>query len=46
MKPYVRDRLMRAVMTNTKNDEMCLEMMGIMASSKLGKDWTDVILAN
>ena len=46
MKPYVRDRLMKAVMTKTKNPEMCLEMMGIMASSRLGKEWTDVLLAN
>ena len=46
MKPYIRDRLMKSVMTKSKNQEMCLERIGIMAAVKLGKDWTDVILAN
>jgi hypothetical protein len=37
---------MKSVMTKTKNAEMCLEMLGIMASAKLGKEWTDVLLSN
>jgi hypothetical protein len=35
-----------SVMTKTKNAEMCFEMLGIMASSKLGKEWTDFLLSN
>jgi hypothetical protein len=46
MKGVVRDRLMKSVMTKTKNTEMCLEMIGIMAASKLGKEWTDILLSN
>ena len=25
---------------------MCLELFGIMSSSKIGKDWTDILLNN
>lgn len=25
---------------------MCLEMLGIMANAKIGKEWTDVLLSN
>jgi hypothetical protein len=46
MKSVVRDRLMKSVMTKTKNTEMCLEMIGIMAASRLGKEWTDILLSN
>ncbi len=46
LKPYIRDRMMKTVMTKTKNVDMCLEMLGIMGSAKLGKDWTDVLLSN
>lgn len=46
MKSFIRDKIMKTVMTKTKNVEMCLEMLGIMASSKLGKDWTDILLSN
>lgn len=38
--------MMKTVMTKTKNVDMCLEMLGIMGSAKLGKDWTDVLLSN
>ena len=46
MKPVIRDKLIKTVMTKTKNSDMCLQMFGIMASSKLGKDWTDILLVN
>jgi hypothetical protein len=38
--------MMKSVMTKTKNAEMCLEMLGIMANAKIGKEWTDVLLSN
>lgn len=25
---------------------MCLELYGIMTNSKIGKDWTDILLSN
>ena len=46
MKPLIRDKLIKSVMTKTKNSDMCLQMFGIMAGSKLGKDWTDILLVN
>ena len=33
-------------MTNWKKEETCLQILGIMANSKLGKEWTDVLLAH
>lgn len=46
MKPIVKDRLIKAVLTKSKNEEMCLEMLGIMSSIKIGKEWTDILLSN
>lgn len=46
MKACVRDKLMKSVMTKTKKPDLCLEMLGMMAACRLGKDWTDVLLAN
>ena len=46
MKALIRDKMIKTVMTKTKNSEMCLEMLGIMAASKLGREWTDVLLVN
>lgn len=34
------------VITKSKNEEMCLELFGIMAYSKIGKEWTDILLNN
>ena len=46
MKDVIRDKLIKTVMTKTKNSDMCLELFGIMAGSKLGKEWTDILLVN
>ena len=46
IKPIIKDKMMKTVMTKSKNTEMCLEMLGIMANSKLGKDWTQILLSN
>lgn len=46
MKPIIKDRLLKAVMTKSKNEEMCLEMIGIMANTRIAKDWTDILLSN
>ena len=46
MKGVIKERLTKAVMTKTKNPEMCLEMIGIMGAARLGKEWTDILLGN
>ena len=46
MKELIRDKMIKTVMTKTKNADMCLQMFGIMAGSKLGKEWTDILLVN
>lgn len=46
MKTFIRDKLIKTVMIKTKNSDMCLEMLGIMAASRLGKEWTDILLTN
>lgn len=46
MKGVIRDKIIKTLMTKTKNSEMCLELFGIMAGSKLGKEWTDILLVN
>lgn len=34
------------LITNSKNEDMCLEVLGIMANSKIDKEWTDILLNN
>lgn len=46
MKTFIRDKLIKTVMIKTKNSDICLEMLGIMAASRLGKEWTDILLTN
>jgi hypothetical protein len=46
MKGVVKDRLIKAVMTKSKNEEMCLEMLGMMAAIRIGKEWTDILLGS
>jgi hypothetical protein len=46
MKDVIRDKIIKTVMTKTKNADMCLELFGILAVSKLGRDWTDILLVN
>lgn len=46
MKSFIKDKLIKTVMVKTKNSDMCLEMLGIMAASRLGKEWTDILLTN
>lgn len=46
MKDIIKDRLVKMIMTNWKKEETCLEILGIMANSKLGKEWTDILLAH
>lgn len=42
----IKDRLIKMVMLNLKNEEMCLEILGIMTNSKIAKEWTDILLSN
>lgn len=46
MKALIKDRLIKMVMINSKNEEMCLEVLGIMTYCKIGKEWTDILLSN
>ena len=46
MKDIIKDRLIKMIMTNWKKEDTCLEILGIMANSKLGKEWTDILLAH
>lgn len=46
MKAAIRDKLMKIVMTKAKNTDMCLEILGLMSASRLGKEWTDILLSN
>ena len=46
MKGIIKDRIIKMVMINSKNEEMCLELVGIMTHSKIGKEWTDILLSN
>ena len=44
MKMIIKDRLVKILMLKSKNEEMCLEVLGIMGNSKIGKEWTDILL--
>jgi hypothetical protein len=46
MKSVIKDKLIKMVMLKSKNGEMCLGVYGIMANSKIGKEWTDILLNN
>ena len=46
MKDIIKDRLIKMIMTNWKKEDTCLEILGIMANSKLRKEWTDILLAH
>ena len=46
MVPFIKEKIIKSIMTETKNEEMCLELVGILANSKIGKEWTDIILQN
>lgn len=46
MKGIIKDRLIKMITVNWKKEETCLEILGIMANSLLGKEWTDVLLAH
>lgn len=37
MKGTIKDRLIKILMLKSKNEEMCLEVIGIMSNSKIGK---------
>lgn len=37
MKDIIKDRLIKMIMTNWKKEDTCLEILGIMANSKLRK---------
>ena len=44
MKMIIKDRLIKILMLKSKNEEMCLEVLGIMGNSRIGKEWTDILL--
>lgn len=46
MKDVIKDRLIKMIMTNWKKEDVCLEILELMANAKLGKEWTDVLLAH
>jgi hypothetical protein len=46
MKAVIKDKLIKMVMLKSKKGEMCLGVYGIMANSKIGKEWTDILLNN
>lgn len=46
MKSIIKEKLIKSVMTKSKNEELCQEMLGIMANTKLGREWTDILLSN
>ena len=46
MKMIIKDKLIKILMVKSKNEEMCIEVLGIMANSKIGKEWTDILLNN
>jgi len=46
MKIYIKDKIIKLILTKSKNVEMCLELMGILASCNMNAEWTDILLAN
>jgi hypothetical protein len=46
MAQVIKDRLIKMIMVNWKKEETCLEVLGIMAYSKLGKEWTEIMMAH
>ena len=37
LKMIIKDKLIKILMLKSKNEEMCLEVLGIMGNSKIGK---------